>query len=116
MQCGEPAQVAYVYERLGFAHLVLGEHRLSCLFYPVARNEILDKLDITTISMVKKKSTTKDPSITVRTLRVRLKDKHAGLLKHQSGEVNMVWNFTQELCLKHLQRTGKFMSAFDVAA
>jgi tetratricopeptide (TPR) repeat protein len=36
-QCGEPAQVAYVYEQLGFAHLVLGEHRLSCLFYEQAR-------------------------------------------------------------------------------
>jgi transposase len=82
----------------------------------LARDEILGKLDINTVSMVKKNSTTKDPSVTVRTLRVRLKDKHAGLFKHQAGEVNMVWNFTQELCLKHLQRTGKFISAFDVAA
>jgi hypothetical protein len=30
--------------------------------------------------------------------------------------VNFVWNFTQELCLKHLESTGKLMSAFDVAA
>ena len=36
-QCTEPAQVAYVYEQLGFAHLILGEHRLSCLFYEQAR-------------------------------------------------------------------------------
>jgi transposase len=41
---------------------------------------------------------------------------HAGLFGHQASEVNFVWNFTQELCLKHLERTGKFMSAFDVAA
>jgi IS605 OrfB family transposase len=57
----------------------------------------------------------KDSSVTVCTLRLRLKDKHASLLKVQSKEVNFVWNFTQELCLKHLERTGKFMSAFDVA-
>lgn len=36
-QCSQPAQVAYVYEQLGFAHLILGEHRLSCLFYEQAR-------------------------------------------------------------------------------
>jgi hypothetical protein len=48
-----------------------------------------------------------DNCVTVRTLRLRLKE--------QAKEVNFVWNFTQELCLKHLERTGKFMSAFDVA-
>lgn len=57
----------------------------------------------------------KDESIAVRTLRLRLKHKHAGLFKDQAREVNFVWNFTQELCLKHLERTGNFMSAFDVA-
>jgi hypothetical protein len=56
-----------------------------------------------------------DDSITVRTLRLRIKDKHAGLFKGQAREVNFVWNFTQQLCLKHLERTGNFMSAFDVA-
>lgn len=35
--CTAPAQIAYVYEQLGFAHLILGEHRLSCLFYEQAR-------------------------------------------------------------------------------
>jgi tetratricopeptide (TPR) repeat protein len=28
--------LAYVYEQLGFAHLILAEHRLSCLFYEQA--------------------------------------------------------------------------------
>lgn len=32
-----PEQLAYVYEHLGFTHLILGEHRLSCLFYEQAR-------------------------------------------------------------------------------
>ena len=65
--------------------------------------------------MPQKKSTPKGPAITVRTLRVRLRDMHAGLFRHRAVEVNMVWNFTLELCLKHLLRTGKFMSAFDVS-
>ena len=36
-QCQQPEHLAYVYEQLGFAHLILGEHRLSCLFYEQAR-------------------------------------------------------------------------------
>lgn len=35
--CSSPEHMAYVYEQLGFAHLILGEHRLSCLFYEQAR-------------------------------------------------------------------------------
>ena len=30
------AHLAYVYEQLGFAHLILAEHRLSCVFYEQA--------------------------------------------------------------------------------
>jgi IS605 OrfB family transposase len=62
-----------------------------------------------------KSKPSRDESVTVRTLRLRLKDKHASLFNGQAKEVNLVWNFTQELCLKHLERTGNFMSAFDVA-
>ena len=36
-RCQTPEHIAYVYEQLGFAHLILGEHRLSCLFYEQAR-------------------------------------------------------------------------------
>ncbi len=36
-QCHSPEHLAYLYEQLGFAHLILGEHRLSCLFYEQAR-------------------------------------------------------------------------------
>ena len=35
--CHEPEQLTYLYESLGFAHLILGEHRLSCLFYEQAK-------------------------------------------------------------------------------
>jgi hypothetical protein len=34
--CTQPEHLAFVYEQLGFAHLILGEHRLSSLFYEQA--------------------------------------------------------------------------------
>ena len=33
-----------------------------------------------------------------------------------ASEANFVWNYVNELGFKHLQRTGKFFSAFDMAA
>ncbi|MEY4750697.1 MAG: hypothetical protein RIQ60_2911 [Pseudomonadota bacterium] len=36
-QCRQADHLAYVYEQLGFAHLILGEYRLACLFYDQAR-------------------------------------------------------------------------------
>lgn len=47
---------------------------------------------------------------TIRTLRVRLKDKHAVFLSTQSREVNFVWNYCNELSLKILNREGRFCS------
>ena len=51
----------------------------------------------------------------MRTLRVRIKDKHARALDAMACECNMVWNFVNELSFKHTQRTGKFFSAYDIA-
>jgi IS605 OrfB family transposase len=50
----------------------------------------------------------------MKTLKLRIKDKHAPVLVKLAQEVNLVWNYCNELCFKHLQRTGKFFSAFDV--
>lgn len=50
----------------------------------------------------------------VKTLSLRVKDKHAKDLLKQSKEVNFVWNFVNELSYKHTQRTGKFFSAYDL--
>ena len=52
--------------------------------------------------------------ISIKTLQVRIKDKHAKVLRQLSNEVNFVWNFCNELSLKHTQRTGKFMSGYDL--
>ncbi len=50
----------------------------------------------------------------MKTLRLRIKDKHAKLLNEMAREVNFVWNYVNELCHTHLTRTGKFFSAYDV--
>jgi putative transposase len=50
----------------------------------------------------------------MKTLHVRLKDKHAAVLENMAREVNFVWNYVNDLCQKHLQRTGKFLSAYDL--
>lgn len=53
------------------------------------------------------------PSST-RTLRLRLKDKHARLLSEQAYWVNQVWNYSNELSLKVWQRERRFLSAYDL--
>jgi putative transposase len=50
----------------------------------------------------------------MRTLRIRIKDKHASVLDEMARQVNLVWNFCNDLSMKHLQRTGKFMSGYDL--
>ena len=50
----------------------------------------------------------------MKTLRVRVKDKHAKALDAMACEVNMVWNFVNELSSTHTKRTGKFFSAYDL--
>lgn len=50
----------------------------------------------------------------IKTLKLRIKDKHAKLLNFQAREVNQVFNFVNDLSLKHTQRTGKFFSAYDI--
>ena len=52
--------------------------------------------------------------IVIRTLRLRIKDKHAKMLCAQAREVNFVWNFINELSEKHTRRTGKFFLAYDL--
>lgn len=47
-------------------------------------------------------------------MRLRLKDKHAGFLREQARAVNFVWNFCNELSVKHFDRKREFMSAFDM--
>lgn len=50
----------------------------------------------------------------MKTLRIRIKDKHAKVLRAMACAVNLVWNFCNELSYKHFQRTGKFFSSYDL--
>jgi len=52
----------------------------------------------------------------MKTLKLRIKEKHAKVLIQLASEANFVWNYVNDLSYKHLQRTGKFFSAFDIAA
>ena len=51
----------------------------------------------------------------MKTLKLRIKDKHASMLIELAQQVNFVWNYVNNLCFKHLQRTGQFLTAFDIA-
>ena len=51
----------------------------------------------------------------MKTLKLRIKDKHATQLNILAGSVNFVWNYVNELSFKHLKCTGKFFSAYDLA-
>jgi IS605 OrfB family transposase len=51
---------------------------------------------------------------TTRTLRVRLKDRHAAFLRAQAREVNFVWNYCNELAQKILEREQRFCSNVDL--
>lgn len=51
----------------------------------------------------------------MKTLKLRIRDKHASQLNILAGSVNFVWNYVNELSFKHLKRTGKFFSAYDLA-
>lgn len=50
----------------------------------------------------------------VRTLRIRIKDKHAQYLSELAREANLVWNFVNELSIKVFQRERRFMSGYDL--
>lgn len=50
----------------------------------------------------------------MKTLKLRIRDKHTDKLNRLSGSVNFVWNYINALSYEHLQRTGKFFSAYDL--
>lgn len=56
----------------------------------------------------------KQPAFVIRTLRMRVKDKHASFLGRQAREVNFVWNFVNETALTIFQRERRFCSNVDL--
>ncbi|WP_407303825.1 RNA-guided endonuclease InsQ/TnpB family protein [Acinetobacter sp.] len=51
----------------------------------------------------------------MKTLKLRIKDKHCKILDQLASEVNFVWNYVNDLGFKHLKRKGEFLSAYDIA-
>ncbi|MDV7212546.1 RNA-guided endonuclease InsQ/TnpB family protein [Azotobacter beijerinckii] len=49
-----------------------------------------------------------------KTLKVRVRDKHAPLLRQMARSVNFVWNYLNELSQRSLRERGVFLSAYDM--
>lgn len=49
-----------------------------------------------------------------KTLRVRVRDKHAAQLRKASRAVNFVWNYVNELSSRAIRERGRFLSRFDM--
>ncbi|MFK4135967.1 hypothetical protein ACI2KR_27335 [Pseudomonas luteola] len=48
-----------------------------------------------------------------KTLKVRVRDKHAPLLRQMARSVNFVWNYLNELSQRSIRERGGFLSAYD---
>ena len=49
-----------------------------------------------------------------RTLRIRVKDKHASVLMAMAREVNTVWNYLNETSHRAIRDRGRLLSGFDL--
>ena len=49
-----------------------------------------------------------------KTLRIRVKDKHARVLSMMAREVNTVWNYLNETSHRAIRERGQFLSGFDL--
>lgn len=50
----------------------------------------------------------------VKTLKMRVKDKHAGVLRRMARDVNQVFNFANETSSRAIRERGKWLSAYDL--
>jgi IS605 OrfB family transposase len=56
----------------------------------------------------------KDRCVPVRTLRVRVKDKHARVLADMARGVNLVWNYCNDLSMQVLRREHRFIGSHEL--
>lgn len=49
-----------------------------------------------------------------KTLKVRVRDKHAKVLRRQAAAVNLVWNYVNELSRRSILERHQFLSAYDL--
>ena len=60
------------------------------------------------------RSTANPSDVTVRVLRLRLKDRHAAALREMAYHVNQVWNYCNALSAKIFERERRFASAYEL--
>jgi hypothetical protein len=58
--------------------------------------------------------TAKDKRTTMRTLHIRIRDKHAKFLRALAYDTNQVWNFCNALSIEVFERERRFMSGYDL--
>lgn len=51
----------------------------------------------------------------MKTLKLRIRDKHTKVLVNLAQQVNFVWNYVNDLSYRYLQKHHKFLSAYDIA-
>ena len=54
--------------------------------------------------------------MSLKTLKQRLRDKHANVLEQMSRDVNLVWNYVNELSHRSIKEKGRFLSAYEIAS
>ena len=54
------------------------------------------------------------PVKTIKTLKLRIKDKHAPALAAMAREVNQVWNYLNELSSRSIRERSKWLGAYDL--
>ena len=54
------------------------------------------------------------PSVRIKTLKVRVRDKHCARLRAMARSVNFVWNYINALSHRSIRERGTFLSAFDL--
>jgi IS605 OrfB family transposase len=52
--------------------------------------------------------------VKTKTLKVRVKDRHANELREMARSVNFVWNYINELSYRSIRERGQFLSAYDL--
>ena len=60
------------------------------------------------------RSAPSDTAHATRVLRLRLKDRHADALRAMARDVNLVWNYCNELSTKVFQRERRFIGGFEL--
>ena len=53
-------------------------------------------------------------TLVTRTLKIRVKDKHAVLLQRMATQVNQVWNFCNETSSRSIRERSTWLSGFDL--